>query len=188
MEAGLEILVADGPPGLTIAALCASLGTTSGSFYHHFGNLHGYTQAVVRHWETRHADQMRSLGQSDGTASTRMLRHRGAILALDHPIDAVMRSWAASDPIVAAAQQRVDELWHSALFALLHDLIGEAGTARRLAVFGRSVVIGYQLVTSTRHHGELDALLADFEQTVRDHYRTEPADLTISKETPCREP
>ena len=187
MEAGLEILVADGPSGLTISALCAAVGTTSGSFYHHFGNLHGYVEAVVRHWETRHRNQVRALGP-EGTASARLVRHRAGMLALDHNVDAAMRSWAATNTTVAAAQQRVDELWHSALFALLHDLIGEAGTARRLAVSGRALVIGHQMIATPRHHGELDALLADFEQIVRDHLRTDPADTTIVKEAPCHEP
>lgn len=188
VEAGLEILVADGPSGLRISALCADLGTTSGSFYHHFGSLHGYVEAVVRHWETGHGNQVRALGAADGTASTRLLRHHAGTLALEHDVDAVMRSWAATNTTVAAAQQRVDKLWHAALFALLHDLIGEPGTARRLAVFGRSVVIGYQMIATPRHHGELDALLVDFEQIVRNHHGTDPVDNTIVKETPCHEP
>lgn len=172
MEAGLEILVADGPVGLTIAALCASLGTTNGSFYHHFGNLHGYTKAVGQRWETRHGYEARAFSRSEGTPNTRLLRYHAAMLALDHDIDAVVRSWAATNPIVAAAQQRVDELWHAALFALLHDLVGNAGTARRLAVLGRSVVIGYQMIATVRHAGELDALLIDFEDLVRDYCST----------------
>lgn len=187
VKTGLEILAADGPSDLKITTLCAALGTTSGSFYHHFGNFHGYTQAVVGRWETQHGNQVRALGLSDGTSRTGLLRHRSSVLALDHAVDAGMRLWAATNATVADAQQRVDELWHSALFALLYDLIAEAGTARRLAVLGRSVITGYQLVAPIRHSDELNAILLDFEQIVGTHYRTDSTQNRIDKESACRQ-
>lgn len=147
----------------------ASITTAAAS-----ANLHGYVEAVVRHWQTRHENQLRALRPADGISSARLGHHHAGVLALDHTADAAMRSWAATNPTVAAAQQRVDELWRSALYALLHDLIGEPGTARRLTVLGRLIVVGHQLIYTTHRPGELAAILADFEGIVGDHYRTGP--------------
>ena len=188
IEVATQVFYEKGYEATSVQEVVERARVSKGSFYHHFGSLHGYVEAVVRHWETGHGNQVRALGAADGTASTRLLRHHAGTLALEHDVDAVMRSWAATNTTVAAAQQRVDKLWHAALFAVLHDLIGEPGTARRLAVFGRSVVIGYQMIATPRHHGELDALLVDFEQIVRNHHGTDPVDNTIVKEPPCHEP
>ena len=47
-------LMADGDPRkVTIDALCKRVGTTSGSFYHHFGSLDGFVAALAADWSDR---------------------------------------------------------------------------------------------------------------------------------------
>ena len=50
-DVALELLAEGGHDGLTIAALCARLGVTKGSFYHHFRDLCAFTDALLAYWE-----------------------------------------------------------------------------------------------------------------------------------------
>ena len=49
--AAFELLGAEGPEALTIAALCRRLKVTKGSFYHHFSGMPQFTEGLLRHWE-----------------------------------------------------------------------------------------------------------------------------------------
>ena len=50
-DEALRVLAREGRNGLRIGRLCAALGVTSGSFYHHFGGWDGFVAALLEHWE-----------------------------------------------------------------------------------------------------------------------------------------
>ncbi|MBC3191098.1 TetR/AcrR family transcriptional regulator [Pseudonocardia sp. C8] len=167
LDAGLDLLAEHGPAGTTITALCRRLGTTSGSFYHHFSGWDCYRERLVQHWERRHLDHQRAVtGTPGGPPQAGLARYRAAVLALPHSVDAAVRVWAVARPEVAAAAQRVDSGWFHALHGLLLDVCADAATARRLATLGHALVVGCQLVHGRRTGEVVGDMLADFETMV----------------------
>lgn len=57
LESGLDLLVEKGPKGLTIAAACARVNKTKGSFYHHFSGVEDFEHQLMEYWKTRHTDE-----------------------------------------------------------------------------------------------------------------------------------
>lgn len=47
---GLNVLENDGYSKITIDNLCALLKITKGAFYHHFKNIDGYVDALMKYW------------------------------------------------------------------------------------------------------------------------------------------
>ena len=47
---GLKVLENDGFSKITIDNLCALLEITKGAFYHHFKNIDGYVDALMKYW------------------------------------------------------------------------------------------------------------------------------------------
>ena len=47
LDAGLHLLADEGYAALSIERLCQSRATTKGSFYHHFGSLNTYREALL---------------------------------------------------------------------------------------------------------------------------------------------
>ena len=56
IEAGLSLLGREGEAALTLERLCAALGRTKGSFYHHFEGMPALGSAMLAAWEQRHTD------------------------------------------------------------------------------------------------------------------------------------
>ena len=47
---GLDVLANDGFARITIDNLCGLLQITKGAFYHHFKNIDGYIDALMKYW------------------------------------------------------------------------------------------------------------------------------------------
>jgi AcrR family transcriptional regulator len=103
-------LMADGDPRkVTIDALCKQLGTTSGSFYHHFGNLDGFVDALADDWSQRAVTAMgATLADVDNLPGTRRLVNQ-SILLQHHQLEAAFRAWGRTNESMRRAVQRVDE-------------------------------------------------------------------------------
>jgi AcrR family transcriptional regulator len=85
--AGIEILEADGLPGLTLRAIAASTGVSHTAPKNHFGNLRGLLTAIATEGFHRHAAFMRA---GLGNAATREDKLAAAIsgyvrFAVAHP-------------------------------------------------------------------------------------------------------
>lgn len=48
---GLQELASKGPAALRIKDLCAAVGKTIGSFYHHFEDQAAFVDALLKHWQ-----------------------------------------------------------------------------------------------------------------------------------------
>jgi len=55
---GMDILNTDGFSKITIENLCSKLKVTKGSFYHHFGNMEAYIEALMQYWLEKHTRQL----------------------------------------------------------------------------------------------------------------------------------
>ena len=140
----LDLLAESGPDGLTIAALCARLGVTKGSFYHHFRDLSAFTDALLAYWEAEHATRLITISESVPDPVDRMDLLKNIAVGLPHGAEAALRAWSWSDAAVATTQQRID----AARLAHITHAGEEAGLdparARLMAKLSLSVLIGMQ--------------------------------------------
>ncbi|MFE9040162.1 TetR/AcrR family transcriptional regulator [Streptomyces sp. NPDC007818] len=79
LDAALDLYAREGEPGLTVSALTRVSGVSTGSIYHHFGNLHGVVSALALRW----------LGRLIGELATALTAHQDARSG----IEAVVRAY-----------------------------------------------------------------------------------------------
>jgi AcrR family transcriptional regulator len=103
-------LMADGDPRkVTIEALCKRVGSTSGSFYHHFGSLDGFVDALAADWADRAVAAMDgAIAGIDNLRGTRRLVNE-KILLQHHQTEAAFRAWARTNDSMLRAVRRVDD-------------------------------------------------------------------------------
>lgn len=134
---GMGQLAAVGPDGLRLDALCAALGKTKGSFYHHFEDHDAYLAALLDAWAEVNAeavvdaagsgsDEMADLlreaagdGDEDAAAAlAELFGEAGAAgrtrlsriaAAIDPFTETALRKLAAVNPLAAARVAEVDE-------------------------------------------------------------------------------
>lgn len=166
----MSLLAAGGPGGLKIGPLCAELGVTSGSFYHHFGGWSGFVRALLEHWETEQTARILELTRSatDDPVERLDVLKRLAV-TLPHAAEAAIRSWAAVDADVAAALRRIDARRLAALEDVLADALPDRAVAVRLASFGQSMLVGFQQIHHPPDPELLRALLDDYHVLVLSH-------------------
>lgn len=141
---GLRLLAESGVGGLTIAALCAELGVTKGSFYHHFDGMPAYVTALLEHWENEHS---RGLIARSATEGDPVRRERTLIefaVALPHGAEAALRGWGRSSAEVARVLARVDAEREDHVTASTVELGVPRERARLLAATAMAVLIGEQ--------------------------------------------
>lgn len=108
--AAARALMADGDPRrVTIDALCQRVGATTGSFYHHFGGLDGFVDALAADWsEHVIAGMWASIADLGDLRGTRKLVNESLLLQ-NHQVEAAFRAWSRTSPAMRAAVQAVDD-------------------------------------------------------------------------------
>ncbi|MGW1340464.1 TetR/AcrR family transcriptional regulator [Kribbella sp. NPDC002412] len=112
LEAGLELLAAEGAPAVTIERLTGKLGVTKGSYYHHFKGAAGFRTALLAYFEAQFTTRLIDTVESAPDAEPRAKLKHLMKLVLSDPdsaeLEIAVRAWALQDPEVRAAQERVD--------------------------------------------------------------------------------
>lgn len=109
--AAYELLADSGSSGVTIAAMCERVGTTKGSFYHHFGDMESLVVAFVEHWQSwmqqRFADH---LAIADPRQRWELVCNQSAeTVSGPHP---ALLAWASTHPEVARVVDAVYAAGH----------------------------------------------------------------------------
>lgn len=158
-DAAIELLEESGFPALTAVGLCARLGTTRGSFYHHFENFDDFVDKFLSYWEERYSRELIDRSESTEVWSQIDLQADLAI-GLPHAAEAALRGWATINPNVATAQRRVDELRRQALATSLQRHGIAESQARTFATIAIAALAGIQ-VTQPLSRTELRAMYTD---------------------------
>ena len=143
-EAGLAILSAHGNSALTIYSLCSALGSSKGSFYHHFPSMSAYTRSLMEFWELEQAHRFAQLrlAEDDPRRRLTMLIEIGA--ELPHEAESALRAWARSEAVVSAVLERIDAAREQAI-AEGYERVGlhaeDAGLFARMSL---AILLGVQ--------------------------------------------
>jgi AcrR family transcriptional regulator len=167
-DQALRLLAHEGRNGLRIGRLCAAVGVTSGSFYHHFGSWERFVAALLEHWEREEVGRIVELVNASDDPVERVTRMKYLALTVPHEAETAIRAWATVDPTVEAAQRAVDRGRLRALGDVLAPVVADAERRERLAVLGVAVLAGHQQIAGVTGV-ELSVLLEEFELAVRAH-------------------
>jgi AcrR family transcriptional regulator len=157
-EEALRLLAREGRNGLRIGRLCAALGVTSGSFYHHFGSWEGFVSALLEHWEREETARLVELVNASDDALERVTRMKYLALTVPHEAETAIRAWAHGDERVAVVQARVDQQRRRVVAEALVGAGVDGERADRLADLTLAVLIGQQQRLGPTDVGELLAL------------------------------
>ena len=106
---GLDILEKDGFAKITIDNLCTQLEITKGAFYHHFKNVDGYIDALMKYWLNQNTIQIIEDADKLATAKERMEFIGSVVINRSHKSEQVIRAWSFSNQIVKKYIQQVDD-------------------------------------------------------------------------------
>lgn len=167
-DAGLQLLVAQGPGGIKVGALCAALGVTTGSFYGYFGSLDDFVARLLSSRLSHPNRRLLELADSDAPPETLLAGLRELLDAVPHDTETALRALASSRATAAALQRRLDKERGAALASILYKIV-PADDCGRLADVGMALLIGYQQLYSGGGAAARDSLFEEFATMVHVH-------------------
>jgi len=113
IEAGLRVLIREGPGGVRVERLARSLGATKGSFYWHFRNRAALEAAILDAWDERTTAAILAQVEGPEPGEVRLRKLGRLVTDVAEPgqlfeIERAVRAWAAFDPAVAERVGAVD--------------------------------------------------------------------------------
>lgn len=104
---GLRILTEHGPNELKVDRLCAHLGVTKGSFYHHFADRQAFVEALLAYWEEQNTDRMiEAAEQAEPGERSHLLS--ALVRRADQAPEVALRAWGRHEAPVARFVESVD--------------------------------------------------------------------------------
>jgi AcrR family transcriptional regulator len=143
---GVQILVAQGPQGLTIDALCQQLQMTKGSFYHHFGSYDEFKQQFLAFYEQEGTLDVISQLAELPTPKEKLHQLLAIVVSYSTKLaqnpEIAMRAWALQDTAVRQTQSRVDGRRREYVQSLCTEITGDAALAATIAQLLYAVLVG----------------------------------------------
>jgi AcrR family transcriptional regulator len=148
LEEALEILAELGSDGLTVPELCARLGVTKGSFYHHFSSTAELVTALLEFWADARSQRLiaASNAEPDPVARVQLLLDIAA--GLPHAAEAALRAWGRSNAEVREVVARVD----SGRERHLRESMELGGMPPELAALRARIAMAVLVGTQQREH------------------------------------
>jgi len=147
-DAGIALLASGGVGAVTIARLCAELGVTKGSFYHHFRGVDDFKSQLLAHWAADGERQVLQVAAAvpDPVARLDVIRELG--IALHHEAEVAIRTWSRTDAEAWAVRERVDAARERTVAAAYAEVGVPHEAAELLGRLAVAVLVGAQ------HRGE----------------------------------
>lgn len=162
----MDLLATEGPKAVSVTGLCAALRVSTGSFYHHFGGWDDFLGGFLVHWEHQQTARVIELALRHDDPTERFLVMSEMAVAVPHAPEAAIRAWAYDDPLVAAAQQRVDQERLGFAEEVIFGLVPDRGRARILAVHLVATFYGLHSVRPPLSANDVAGVLETFQRHV----------------------
>jgi AcrR family transcriptional regulator len=172
VEAALRALATEGPEGIRIEALAASLGVSKGGFYWHFKDRAALLEEMLDHWEQSVVGDVIAEVEGESGEPRAKLRHlfEMAFGSADLlPMELALRDWSRRDSEVAARLHRVDNRRMDYLRSLFGPICVDEDDAEARCILAFSLFVGSDFILA-EHPGRsrfqvlqlaLDRLLAE---------------------------
>lgn len=165
-DAAMRILGTDGAGNLKIAALCAELGVTTGSFYGYFGSLDGFIEQFLEYWWESQTSRIAAIVTDAEDAIERIHLVKDLTARLPHAAEGAIRSWAHTNAAVAAMQARVDERRLEVVTEILRPVAASPDEAHRLGIMALTLLVGLQQWRQPITEVDFELVFNEFEQLV----------------------
>jgi AcrR family transcriptional regulator len=163
LATGLDLIAEGGTSAVTIAALCERLGVTKGSFYHHFGDVSVFHEALLTSWEESTYGAIEAArAVTDSHKRLSVLKELG--VAAHHEAESAIRAWGRSYPPAAAVVRRVDDAREANLVESFRMIGIPATRARHLARIGLATLIGTQALERPVDRKRLLAVFDEYQE------------------------
>jgi AcrR family transcriptional regulator len=139
-----DVLGESGSEALTINVLCERLQVTKGSFYHHFGGMPAFVEALLLFWESEHSDRLIAISKAQPDPTLRIATLIDIAIALPHATEAAIRAWARSNAEVSTVTVRVDRRRERHITDAIVALGLDRPPARLLARMTMNLLVGTQ--------------------------------------------
>ncbi|MCD7902160.1 MAG: TetR/AcrR family transcriptional regulator [Bacteroides sp.] len=151
---GLKVLATEGFAKITIDNLCSILKVTKGSFYHHFGNVDGYIESLMKYWleENTLSFIERSNKINDADKRKRILYEMAIMSSIKE--EQAIRAWGYSNKIVSSYVQRVDEMRLNYVAQIEKKTGFNNNEARNSALMLYSLLLGIQQLSASIREDE----------------------------------
>ncbi|MEL6672966.1 MAG: TetR/AcrR family transcriptional regulator [Bacteroidota bacterium] len=106
---GFRMLAAFDYPRFTVQYLCEQMGLTKGSFYHHFQGIEGFITALMKSWEAQNTQAFITQANQEGDMRERLAALLQQVREADQTVEAAIRAWSFSQPLVKEHLDRVDQ-------------------------------------------------------------------------------
>ncbi len=160
LEAGMQILVERGAPGLSIDALCNRLGVTKGSFYHHFAGQKDYKDALLAFWQqedTQGVIAAMDAIQNSPSPLDRLIQVLAGRPAESAASELAIRAWALQDPSLRDPIRQVDAQRVDLMAGMLADSSHDEARARQLSRMLYAMLVGsYTIIPPIEKDAVLD--------------------------------
>jgi AcrR family transcriptional regulator len=143
---GAAALAEQGAAALTIDGLTARLGVTKGSFYHHFGSLQGYIDALLEFYESEGTLNVIAITEAEPDARAKLRRLLEITTEGPLHLEVAFRAWALQNAPAREVQARIDAQRIMYLVDLCAEVTGEVSKAEALAQLLYMIYVGSQQV------------------------------------------
>lgn len=161
-----DVLGESGSEALTINVLCERLQVTKGSFYHHFGGMPAFVEALLLFWESEHSDRLIAISKAQPDPTLRMATLVDIAVALPHATEAAIRAWARSNAEVSTVTVRVDRRRERHITDAIVALGLDRPPARLLARMTMNLLVGAQQREPSVDTKRLRQSLEEFQKLV----------------------
>lgn len=160
LDAALHTLSIEGHVGLSAERLARKLGVTRGSFYHHFGNMEEFHDAILARWQLVHTDEVIDKDTDPNPMSelNRLIEHT---LNMSMSLENGINAWAGANTRVAQFVARVEKRRMERLIALYQAICGDPDKGRRLAKIAYYGLLGAAHAVPRLNQDELRDLLSE---------------------------